>query len=60
MEGFGGARETSPGPLERVVNPLLRPLYPSALHCIFGTQGISRFKQILRSHGWHRSLELRA
>ena len=41
----------SPGPLERVMNPLLRRMYPQALHRILDNQGISRLKQIVRSRG---------
>jgi lipid II:glycine glycyltransferase (peptidoglycan interpeptide bridge formation enzyme) len=50
--GFGGIRLISPGPAERVMNPLLRRMYPQALHRILDTEGISRLKQILRSRGW--------
>jgi len=60
MQGFGGATETSPGPLERVVNPVLRPFYPSAFHRILGTRSISRVKQIIRSQGWSHAAEPRA
>ena len=52
MQGFGGTREKSPGPLERVTNPLLRPLYPPALHRVLDSNGICRLKQIIRSRGW--------
>ena len=40
---------TSPGPLERVTNPLLSRMYPEALHRLLDTQGVSRLKQIIRS-----------
>jgi peptidoglycan pentaglycine glycine transferase (the first glycine) len=50
--GFGGTRVTSPGPLERVTNPLLRRMYPLAFHRMLDSRGISRLKQILRSRGW--------
>ena len=53
MRGFGGTRESSPGPLERVMNPLLRPLYPRAFQRVLGAESVSRLKQILKSHGWH-------
>lgn len=56
-QGFGGTRVTSPGPLERVMNPLLRRMYPLALHRMLDTQGISWLKQILRSRGWPGSLK---
>ena len=56
-QGFGGSRETSPGPLERVMSPLLRRMYPLALHRMLDTQGISRLKQIIRSRGWPGSLK---
>jgi hypothetical protein len=55
--GFGGTRVTSPGPLERVMNPLLRRMYPPTLHRVLDTQGICRLKQILRSRGWPGSLK---
>jgi lipid II:glycine glycyltransferase (peptidoglycan interpeptide bridge formation enzyme) len=54
--GFGGIRSTSPGPLERVMKPLLRRMYPQALHRMLDTEGLSRLKQILRSRGWPGSL----
>jgi CelD/BcsL family acetyltransferase involved in cellulose biosynthesis len=50
--GLGGSRMTSPGPLERVTNPLLSRMYPEALHRLLDTQGVSRLKQIIRSRGW--------
>jgi peptidoglycan pentaglycine glycine transferase (the first glycine) len=50
--GFGGTRVASPGPLERVMNPLLRRMYPMALHRMLDARHISRLKQILRSRGW--------
>jgi hypothetical protein len=56
-QGFGGSRETSPGPLERVMSPLLRRMYPLALQRMLDTQGISRLKQIIRSRGWPGSLK---
>ena len=56
-QGFGGSRVTSPGPLERVMNPLLRRMYPQALHRMLDSQGISRLKQIVRSRGWPGSLK---
>ena len=43
---------TSPGPLERVTNPLLSRMYLEALHRLLDTQGVSRLKQIIRSRGW--------
>jgi peptidoglycan pentaglycine glycine transferase (the first glycine) len=55
--GFGASRVTSPGPLELVMNPLLRRMYPPTLHRVLDTQGISRLKQILRSRGWPGSLK---
>jgi peptidoglycan pentaglycine glycine transferase (the first glycine) len=55
--GFGGSSVTSPGPLERVPNPLLRRLYPRALHRMLDTPGISRLKQVVRSRGWPGSLK---
>ncbi|MCE3553470.1 peptidoglycan bridge formation glycyltransferase FemA/FemB family protein [Pseudonocardia sp. RS11V-5] len=50
--GFGGCRLTSPGPLERVMSPLLRRLYPPVIHHVLDTRGISRLKQVVRSRGW--------
>jgi lipid II:glycine glycyltransferase (peptidoglycan interpeptide bridge formation enzyme) len=50
--GFGGTMMTSPGPLERVTKPMLRRMYPQALHRVLDTQGVSRLKQIIRSRGW--------
>jgi peptidoglycan pentaglycine glycine transferase (the first glycine) len=55
--GFGGSNLTSPGPLERVPNPLLRRLYPRALHSMLDSPGISRLKQLVRSRGWPGSLK---
>jgi len=52
MQGFGEAAVTSPGPLERVVNPLLRRMYSLALHRVLDTRGTSRLKQVIRSRGW--------
>jgi peptidoglycan pentaglycine glycine transferase (the first glycine) len=57
MQGFGGTRETSPGPLERVTNPLLRPLYPPALHRVLESHGMCQLKQVIRSRGWQGSWE---
>ena len=55
--GFSGSSVTSPGPLERVPNPLLRRLYPRALHRMLDAPGISRLKQVVRSRGWPGSLK---
>jgi len=55
--GFSGSTVTSPGPLERVPNPLLRRLYPRALHRMLDAPGISRLKQVVRSRGWPGSLK---
>jgi peptidoglycan pentaglycine glycine transferase (the first glycine) len=55
--GFGGSNVTSPGPLEQVLNPLLRRLYPRALHRVLDTPGISRLKQVVRTRGWPGSLK---
>ena len=55
--GFSGSSVRSPGPLERVQNPLLRRLYPRALHRVLDAPGISRLKQLVRSHGWPGSLK---
>jgi lipid II:glycine glycyltransferase (peptidoglycan interpeptide bridge formation enzyme) len=55
--GFGGSTVTSPGPLERVMNPLVRRMYPLVLHRVLQTQGISRLKQIIRSRGWPGSVK---
>ena len=55
--GFSGSGVTSPGPLERVPNPLLRRLYPRALHRMLDTQSISRLKQVVRTRGWPGSLK---
>ena len=55
--GFSGSSVTSPGPLERVPNPLLRRLYPRALHRMLDAPGISRVKQVVRSRGWPGSLK---
>jgi peptidoglycan pentaglycine glycine transferase (the first glycine) len=55
--GFGGSNLTSPGPLERVPNPLLRRLYPRALHGVLDAPSISRLKQVVRSRGWPGSLK---
>ena len=48
---------TSPGPPERVANPLLRRLYPRALHSMLDAPSISRLKQVVRSRGWPGSLK---
>jgi peptidoglycan pentaglycine glycine transferase (the first glycine) len=58
--GFGGPRVTSPGPLERVPHPVLRRLYPRALHSMLDSPGISRLKQLVRSRGWPGSLKAMA
>jgi peptidoglycan pentaglycine glycine transferase (the first glycine) len=55
--GFSGSSVTSPGPLERVPNPLLRRLYPRALHSMLDAPSISRLKQVVRSRGWPGSLK---
>jgi peptidoglycan pentaglycine glycine transferase (the first glycine) len=55
--GFGGSSVTSPGPLERVPNRLLRRLYPKVLHSMLDAPGISRLKQLVRSRGWPGSLK---
>ena len=55
--GFSGSSVMSPGPLERVPNPLLRRLYPRALHRMLDAPGISRLKQVVRSRGWPGSLK---
>ncbi|MCE0763095.1 peptidoglycan bridge formation glycyltransferase FemA/FemB family protein [Pseudonocardia kujensis] len=55
--GFGGFRVISPGPLERVMSPLLRRLYPPLLHRALDTSGVSRLKQIVRSRGWPGSVK---
>jgi hypothetical protein len=34
------------------MNPLLRRMYPPALHRVLDTEGISRLKQMIRSRGW--------
>ena len=47
---------TSPGPLERGTSPVLRRMYPQALHRVLDTQGVSRLKQVIRSRGWPGSL----
>lgn len=57
MRGFGGSRVTSPGPLERVMTPGLRWLYPPAVHHVLGTQCVSRLKQAVRSRGLPGSLK---
>jgi lipid II:glycine glycyltransferase (peptidoglycan interpeptide bridge formation enzyme) len=59
-QGFGGTRETSPGPLERVTNPLLRPLYPPALHRVLDSHGMCQVKQVIRSRGWQPSWKVAA
>jgi hypothetical protein len=55
--GISGPSVTSPGPLEQVPNPLLRRLYPRALHRMLDAPGISRLKQVVRSRGWPGSLK---
>jgi peptidoglycan pentaglycine glycine transferase (the first glycine) len=55
--GFSGSSVRSPGPLERIPNPLLRRLYPRALHRVLDAPGISRLKQVVRSRGWPGSLK---
>jgi peptidoglycan pentaglycine glycine transferase (the first glycine) len=55
--GFSRSSVTSPGPLERVPNPLLRRLYPRALHRMLDAPGISRLKQVVRYRGWPGSLK---
>jgi peptidoglycan pentaglycine glycine transferase (the first glycine) len=55
--GFGGSHMTSPGPLEQVPNPLLRRLYPRALHRMLDTPSITRLKQVIRTRGWPGSLK---
>jgi hypothetical protein len=56
IQGFGGAKVTSPGPLERIMNPLLLRMYPPALHRVLDTHGMSWLKQVVRSRGWPGSL----
>jgi peptidoglycan pentaglycine glycine transferase (the first glycine) len=56
IRGFTGSSVTSPGPLERVTNPLLRRLYPRTLHRMLDSPRISRLKQMVRSQGWPGSL----
>jgi lipid II:glycine glycyltransferase (peptidoglycan interpeptide bridge formation enzyme) len=53
MRGFGGVRETSPGPLEKVLNPWLRPLYPRVFQRVLDTETVSRLKQVVKSRGWY-------
>ena len=55
--GFSGSSVTSPAPLERVANPLLRRLYPRALHSMLDAPSIARLKQVVRSRGWPGSLK---
>ena len=55
--GFSGSIVTSPGPLELVANPLLRRLYPRALHRMLDTPTTSRLKQVIRTRGWPGSLK---
>ena len=38
-------------------NPLLRRLYPRALHRMLDTPSISRLKQVVRTRGWPGSLK---
>ena len=55
--GFSGSSVTTPGPLERVPNPLHRRLYPKALHRMLDAPSIARLKQVVRSRGWPGSLK---
>ena len=56
--GFSGSSVSSPGPLERVPNPLLRRLYPKSLHTLLDAPAIAWLKQLVRSRGWPGSLKL--